>query len=60
MLEDPATFNTFIADIDRDTTVTNDVEGSQGGSIDHIHTAAMTDKKIGLGCRFTANVRVST
>ena len=33
MLEDPATFNTFIADIDSDTTVTtNYVEGSQGGS----------------------------
>ena len=29
-------------------------------AIDPIHAAAMTDKKIGLGGRFTANLRVST
>ena len=29
-------------------------------SIDPIHAAAMTDKKRGLACRFTANLRVST
>ena len=29
-------------------------------SIDPIHAAAMTDKKRGLTCRFTANVRIST
>ena len=28
--------------------------------IDPIHAAAMTDKKRGLGCRFNANLRVST
>ena len=28
--------------------------------IDPIHAAAMTDKKRGLACRFTANLRVST
>ena len=28
--------------------------------IDPIHAAAMTDKKRGLGGRFTANLRVST
>ena len=28
--------------------------------IDPIHAAAMTDKKRGLGDRFTANLRVST
>ena len=27
--------------------------------IDPIHAAAMTDKKRGLGCRFTANLRVT-
>ena len=31
-----------------------------GDTIDPIHAAAMTDKKRGLGCRFTANLRVST
>ena len=30
------------------------------GTIDPIHAAAMTDKKRGLGCSFTANVHVST
>ena len=29
-------------------------------SIDPIHAAAMTDKKRGLGGRFSANLRVST
>ena len=29
-------------------------------AIDPIHAAAMTDKKRGLACRFTANLRVST
>ena len=29
-------------------------------TIDPIHAAAMTDKKRGLVCRFTANLRVST
>ena len=28
--------------------------------IDPIHAAAMTDKKRGLGCRFTANLRIRT
>ena len=35
-------------------------EYTQSAIIDPIHAAAMTDKKRGLACRFTANLRVST